>query len=115
MTVRYSIAPIKDPRNLSAPPKYYPTAVSTGRSDLCSIAERIAQMSSVSSVDTRAVLETFLTVVPDELSNGNIVELGEFGSFRLTIQASGEDAPQDVGARNIKAAKEHFKPEKRFK
>ena len=115
MAIKYSIVPKKDPRNLEAPPKYYPTAVSAGRADLRSIAERIAQMSTVSSVDTVAVLEAFLKVILDELSNGKIVELGELGSFRLTIQASGEDSPEDVGVRHIKEVKVRFKPGKRFK
>jgi len=115
MTVKYSVVPKKDPRDLEAPPKYYPTVVSTGRSDLRAIANRIALMSTVTSVDTLAVLEAFLIVIPKELASGNIVELGEFGSFRLTVQASGEDRPEDVGRRNIKETKVRFKPGKLFK
>lgn len=98
MTVKFSVVPKKDPRNLEAPPKYYPTVTSTGRLDLRDIARRIANMSTVSSVDTIAVLEAFLYVVPQELADGNIVELGEFGSFRLTALASGEDRPEAVSA-----------------
>jgi len=94
MTVKFNIVPKKDPRNLEAPPKYYPTVVSTGRSDLREIAKRIAAMSTVSSVDTMAVLEAFLMVIPRELAEGNIVELGELGSFRLTVLASGEAHPE---------------------
>ena len=115
MTVKFSVVPKKDPRNLEAPPKYYPTVVSQGRSDLRAIAERITQMSTVTSVDTLAVLEAFLTVIPQELAEGNIVELGELGSFRLTVLASGEARPEDVSKRNIKEVKVRFKPGKLFK
>ena len=115
MTVKFNIVPKKDPRNLEAPPKYYPTVVSTGRSDLREIANRITAMSTVTSVDTIAVLEAFLKVIPDELKNGRIVELGEFGTFRLTVLASGEAHPEEVGKRNIKEAKVRFKPGKLFK
>ena len=115
MTIKYRNVPKKDPRNLEAPPKYYPTAVSVGRADLRSIADRISQMSTLSSVDTVAVLEAFLQVIPDELSNGKIVEMGEFGTFRLTLLASGEDSPEKVSARNIKEVKVRFKPGKQFK
>jgi len=38
-------------------------------------------MCTVSSADTLAVLESMLTVIPEELAEGNIVELGDFGSF----------------------------------
>ena len=115
MTVKFSIVPKKDPRNLEAPPKYYPTVVSKGRSDPRDIADRITQMSTVSSVDTMAVLEAFLLVIPQELAEGNIVELGELGSFRLTVLASGEARPEDVSKRNIKEVKVRFKPGKLFK
>lgn len=115
MTVKFRVVPKKDPRDLQAPPKYYPTVTSTGRSDLRSIAKRIAQISTVSTVDTIAVLEAFLVVVPQELANGNIVGLGEFGTFRLTVLASGEDDPEKAGSRNIKEAKVRFKPGKLLK
>ncbi len=115
MTVKFSVVPKKDPRDLEAPPKYYPAVVSKGRSDLRAIAERITQMSTVTSVDTLAVLEAFLLVIPMELAEGNIVELGELGSFRLTVLASGEDRPEAVSKRNIKEVKVRFKPGKLFK
>ena len=115
MTVKFNIVPKKDPRNLEAPPKYYPTVVSQGHADLRAIAERITAMSTVSSVDTMAVLEAFLTVIPQELAEGNIVELGELGSFRLTALASGEARPEAVSKRNIKEVKVRFKPGKLFK
>ena len=115
MTVKFNIVPKKDPRNLEAPPKYYPTVVSQGHADLRAIAKRITGMSTVSSVDTMAVLEAFLTVIPQELAEGNIVELGELGSFRLTVLASGEARPEEVSKRNIKEVKVRFKPGKLFK
>ena len=115
MTVNFNIVPKKDPRNLEAPPKYYPTVVSQGHADLRAIAERITGISTVSSVDTMAVLEAFLMVIPQELAKGNIVELGELGSFRLTMLASGEDRPEAVSKRNIKEVKVRFKPGKLFK
>ena len=115
MTVKFNIVPKKDPRNLEAPPKYYPTVVSKGHSNLRDIAKRIALMSTVTSEDTLAVLEAFLMVIPKELAEGNIVELGELGSFRLTMLASGEDRPEAVSKRNIKEVKVRFKPGKLFK
>ena len=67
------------------------------------------------TLDTLAVLEAFLLVIPQELAKGNIVELGELGSFRLTALASGEDSPEEVSKRNIKEVKVRFKPGKLFK
>jgi predicted histone-like DNA-binding protein len=115
MTIRYNVVPKVDPQNLEAPPKYYPTAVSTGRADMRALAERIAEISTVSTIDSMAMLEALQVVIPDELSQGKIVDLGRFGAFRLTIKASGETAPEDVSADNIKAARVQFKPGQGFK
>jgi len=115
MPVHYRIVPKKDPRDLEAEPKYYPTVVSTGRTSLRELAERIARMSTVSTTDSMAMLEALLTVIPDELADGRIVDLGEFGAFRLTIQASGEATPQAAGEHNIKQVRVQYRSGKGFK
>ena len=86
MPVYFRVVPKKNPRDLGAAPRYYPTVVSRGRTDLRALAERIAEMSTVSTIDCMAMLEALQVVIPDELASGRIVELGEFGTFRLTIQ-----------------------------
>lgn len=115
MPVHYKVVPKVDPRDLKAPPKYYPTAISTGRADVRALAERIAEISTVSTIDCMVMLEALQVVLPDELSQGKIVDLGRFGAFRLTIKASGEVTPEDVNAGNIKAARVQFKPGPGFK
>ncbi len=72
-------------------------------------------MSTVSSVDTAAVLEAFLTVVPEKLADGNIVELGDFGSFRISVSSEGEPLAENVTARSITDTRVIFTPGKRFK
>ncbi len=62
-----------------------------------------------------AVLEAFLMIVPRHLANGNIVDLGDFGSFRLKIKSDGSDTPDAVSARNITNILPHFLPSKPFK
>jgi predicted histone-like DNA-binding protein len=115
MTVKYTVVPKKNPRDPAAPRKYYPIAVSKGHTDLREIAERIALISTDSTIDSLAMLGALLLVIPEELADGRIVRLGEFGSFSLTIQANGEDQPQSVGTHNIRQTKVHFKPGKVFK
>jgi predicted histone-like DNA-binding protein len=62
-----------------------------------------------------AVLEALLTLIPREIANGNIVNLGDFGAFRLRIQSEGVDNPEDVTANNIKRVLPLFTPGKEFK
>lgn len=115
MTIRFNVSPRKDPRNLENEPKYYATVKSTGRMDTNGIARSINNMSTVSSVDTAAVLEAFLNVVPDQLADGRIVELGDFGSFRLSVSSEGAATPEDFTSRHITDVRVIFTPGKRFK
>ena len=115
MPVKFNVTPRKDPRDQNSQPKYYATVKSSGRTDTNAIARSINSMSTVSSVDTAAVLEAFLNVVPDKLSEGNIVELGDFGTFRVSVSSEGEAQAEDVTARNITDVRVLFTPGKRFK
>ncbi len=69
----------------------------------------------MSSVDTTAVLEALLTIIPREIANGNIVELGDFGSFRLRVQSTGAETAEAVSAKSITNVKPLFAPGKEFK
>ena len=115
MPVQFTVNPKKDPRDQTSEPKYYASAKSSGRADTHNIAKSINSMSTVSSVDTAAVLEAFLTVVPEKLSEGNIVELGDFGSFRISVSSEGESLAEKVTARSITDTRVIFTPGKRFK
>jgi predicted histone-like DNA-binding protein len=115
MPVKFNIVPKKDPRNLEAEPKYYAAVKSDGRADTNTIARSINSMSTVSAPDTLAVLEAFLHVVPEKLADGKIVELGDFGTFRITVSSEGAALAEEVTARNITETRVIFTPGKRFK
>jgi len=115
MPAKYNVIPRKNPQDRDAPPKYYASFVSSGRTSTRKMAERIAALSTVSSIDTLAVIEALLQVIPQELAEGNIIDLGEFGSFRLRVQSEGSDTAEEVTSRNIKKVKVQFYPGKEIK
>jgi len=79
------------------------------------VAERAAQMSTLTTVDRMAAIESFLTIVPEELAKGNIVELGEFGSFWLRVTSEGVEKPESVRADQIRNVLPRCMPGKLFK
>ncbi len=115
MSAKYNVVARGNPANPDAPKKYYASNISSGKIKLRQLAEQIASISTVSSIDTLAVLEAFLQVVPKEMANGNIVDLGEFGSFRLRIQSNGQETPEAVNASSITKILPRFSPGKEFK
>lgn len=115
MTVKFTVVPRKDPRDSASQPKYYAMPKSDGRVDTNGVAKQVARMSTVSTADTMAMLEAFLTIVPDSLADGKIVELGEFGTFRVSFSSEGSETADGVTAANITDARVIFTPGKRFK
>ncbi len=115
MTVKYNVIQRGNPGNLQAPKKFYPSIESSGRKTLRQLAGQISQISTVSSTDTMAVLEALLTVIPQELVSGNIVELGDFGNFWLKANSEGADTAEAVRATQITTLLPRFNAGKEFK
>ena len=115
MTVKFNVIQRGNPSNQEAPKKFYPSIESSGRKTMRQMANRISEISTVSSVDTMAVLEALLTIIPQELADGNIVELGDFGNFWLKTTAEGADAAESVHSSQISTLLPRFIPGKEFK
>ena len=115
MTIKYNIVERPNPQDREAPRKFYPSIQSSGRMDLRKLSKRITQMCTVTGPDTLAVIESFLTIIPEELAEGNIVELGDFGSFWLRNNADGADQQEDVSASQVTNLLPRFIPGVEFK
>ena len=114
MTVKYTVVARGNPQDPNAPKKYHVVAKSTGETTLPKLAERMAEISTLSSIDLTAALEALLTVIPKELAAGNIVRLGDFGSFSLRVRSEGAETEDGVSSRNITKRIIAFRPGKRF-
>jgi len=115
MSIKYKVVARQNPSDRTVPAKYYAQAVSTGKTALRPLSKRISQISTVSTIDTLATLEAFLQVVPEEIAEGRIVKLGDFGSFGLTLSSEGVDAEADFTTARIKKYTVRFRPGKLFK
>ena len=115
MTVKFNVVERGNPTKPEAPKKFYPSLASTGRKTLRQIAEMVAEISTVSTVDTMANIEALLRVIPQQLADGNIVELGDFGNFWLKANAEGAETADAVRASQITTLLPRFNPGKQFK
>ena len=95
--------------------KYYASPVYSGELTLEDMTSRIEKISTVSGADIRAVLYAFSDILPDALSNGFIVRLGEVGSFRQSISSEGKEEESAVTASAIRDSRILFTPGKRLK
>src|SRR5215207_5203870 len=115
MPVKYNIVGRRNPSNRQAPKKFYPSIRSSGRVTTREMAEMAADRSTLTTADMMAAIETFLAIVPQQLAKGNIVELGEFGSFWLKSTSDGADIADDVNATQITSILPRFIAGKTFK
>ena len=115
MSVKYNVIERHNPGNPTAPKKHYPSVVSSGRKNLRQISKTIANISTLSSTDVMAAIEAFLNVIPEELADGNIVELGDFGNFWLRINTEGTATAEEVSTAQITRVLPRFSPGKEFK
>ena len=115
MTVKYNVVERGNPANPEAPKKFYVSIQSSGRVTTRELAEQAAQMSTLTTVDMMAAIESFLAIVPAELAKGNIVELGDFGTFWLRTTSEGAATAEEVRADQIGSVLPRFNPGREFK
>ena len=115
MPVKFNIVERGNPSNLQAPKKFYPSIQSSGRVTTRQLAEQAAKESTMSPADIMGAIESFLSIIPSELAKGNIVELGDFGSFWLKSTSDGAATADEVRASQITSLMPRFNPGKQFK
>lgn len=90
--------------------KTYAMARSSSYCDMNKLCELISSRSAMSSADIKAILDSLNWAMSLELRSGSIVQVGEFGSFRLSIHSMGADNMKDFNASMIKKARVIFTP-----
>ena len=86
--MKIKMVPRKNPQKKSEV-KYYASPVNAGKKTLRDIAKDIAGRSSLTRGDIENVLTNFMECLPSYLRDGFSVQLGEFGTMRLTLSSEG--------------------------
>jgi predicted histone-like DNA-binding protein len=115
MSIKFNIVERGNPSDREAPKKYYPSIHSSGRVTTRELAEMAAERSTLSTMDMMAAIEGFLAIIPQQLTRGNIVELGDFGSFWLKTTSEGIETAEEVRANQILSLLPRFNAGKKFK
>ena len=106
----YSVVPRVDPRDISAEMTYYARAQARGEVTLGDMARRIQRRCTVTRADTMAVLISLGTVMRDGLCAGEIVRLGDLGSFQIGLNGEGSVTEEEYHTGLIKKAHINFRP-----
>ena len=108
--VTYSVSPRMNPSEKGTPPKYYGHVQARGDVSLREMSERIQQTCTVHKSDVYAVLVALEDVITDALKGGEIVRLGDLGTFQIGISSKGAVTEEDYSDSLIKKARINFRP-----
>ncbi|HSO85935.1 MAG TPA: HU family DNA-binding protein [Draconibacterium sp.] len=115
MSINYKIIARKNPRDAEAAPKFYGSVNSKGRRNMRYIAKQIASRSSLNEMDVMSVIEGFLQIIPETLTDGYSVDLGDFGIMSLTAKSNAAETEEDFNVSYMEGVKVNFRPGKIFK
>ena len=108
--VTYSVSPRMNPSEKGTPPKFYGHVQARGDVSLREMSERIQQTCTVHKSDVYAVLVALEDVITDALKGGEIVRLGDLGTFQIGISSKGALTEEDYDESLIKKARINFRP-----
>jgi len=108
--VTYSVVPRINPREKNDPPKFYAMAQASGDVNIREIAERIQQSCTVTKADVYAVLVSMEDVIIDSLKSGEIVRLGDLGTFQIGVSGKGTLTEEEFDSSLIQKARINFRP-----
>ena len=95
--------------------KYYAQPVNDGKVSQKAIASDIVDLSSLARGDVANVIESLLDTIPRYLIMGKSVNLGDFGTLRLSFSSKGVDDPKEFNTNMISGVKVIFTPSVEFK
>ena len=108
--VTYSVVPRINPREKNDPPKYYAQAQASGDVNIREMSERIQQTCTVTKADVYAVLVSMEDVIIDALKSGEIVRLGDLGTFQIGVSGKGTLTEEEYDSSLIQKARINFRP-----
>lgn len=113
--MKYKLIQKGKPGDPDAPKKWYATPIKSGTITQKNLAQQVSGRSSLTSGDVNNVIQNLLELLPQELIKGNSVQLGDFGTFRLSFSSDGVDTEKDFTKDKIKGVKILFTPSNDFK
>ena len=112
MAIKIKAVQRKNPQKPTEPAKWYPQAIGDRETNLNDLAAYASAVSTVSKGDILAVLETVLTKVTQDLSEGKIVRVGEHFTLQMGLTGVPSDKEEDVTGIKVKSAHILFRPGK---
>jgi predicted histone-like DNA-binding protein len=110
MPILFNTVERANPQNKTAPKKWYPSLKSISMVREKEVAKLIAEETTLNRKEVEMALDQFQKVLLRLLLDSHSVQLGDWGSFRLTCNGEGVETVEEVSARQIKGLNIRFTP-----
>jgi predicted histone-like DNA-binding protein len=114
-TIKMKKVTKRNPREPEAAPKFYLSAIHGEQVGVEQLSTEISNRCTLRRSDVQGVLIALMDIIPDEICKGNIVSLGELGTFYVNVSSSGVENADEVSVSNLKGFKLIHLPTKKFK
>ena len=108
--MKYRLVQKRNPQDPEGLRKYYANPVNIGKMTIRDLAMEISARSSLTWGDIESVLKNLVEVLPMFLKLGMSIQLGDFGTLRLSISGDGVENAKDFNASMIKKVRVVFTP-----
>jgi|AVFP01.1.fsa_nt_gi predicted histone-like DNA-binding protein len=96
MSINFKVTPKFNPTKPEDPPRYYARVVTAGkRLTTDQFCEQIADISTVSTIDVKAVLNAFRHVIPIRMREGWRLNIVDLFDIYPSVSGSGSDTAED--------------------
>lgn len=110
MSVPVSVVARKNPGKKDGPYKYYALAQAAGEMNFRNLCKDASDGCTVMRADIAGVLYALIDSMVNGLSEGEIVRLGEFGSFQVAVCSTGVEDKEKFNVSQVKYARIVFRP-----
>ena len=115
MPLFYNTVERNNPLRPDEPKKWYLVLRTLGLIRNRDVAYAMADETTLNPKEAEMTLYQAEKVIANKLLDGHTVELGELGTFRLTVKSKGVENEEDVTAQNVTNVNIRFTPSKAFK
>ena len=115
MSVAYQLVLRPNPKDKLAVKKYYASVKNSGTTEFETLCTTISDRGTCIKGDIQAALDGLVFSMKMGLSEGRIIQLGEFGNFRMSVGGTGVEDSADYSTSMILRKKIIFTPGKLLK
>ena len=112
--MKYKLIERANPQNREQK-KWYANPVNEGKITKSDLTKDIVGASSLSRGDVSNAIENLIDTMPKYLLMGKSINLGEFGTLRISFSSEGVETPEQFHTNKISGVKVVFTPSVEFK